>query len=412
MRINCRRWAKIVVLAWMLVSPSLRGQLRVGLDALADSGFALLKGKRIGLICNATSVDRNGESSVALFRRNGLDVRVVFAPEHGFAIQSEAGRKVADETLANGIKIVSLYGDVKKPTKETLAEIDALVFDIQDIGTRCYTYVSTMKLAMEAAAESQKEFVVLDRPNPIAPVGADGTALDTAFRSFVGLIRAPFIHALTIGEIATLVQREELPSLKLSVVKMRNYSRRKFADEYAEWKTLFTPPSPNIQSIDAMLLYPATVLLEGTNVSEGRGTPYPFEQIGAPFIDGKKLKDEIGAINGAEIEVVSFTPKSQKGKSQSPKFEGERCGGVRFKITERRKFKPFELAVALLTALNKSHPKSLLWKESFFDKLAGADRLRRLVQQGKSRDEILELVRKESLEAFEARAKEARLYEE
>lgn len=402
---------KVALLVWLFFPLAVLGQLRVGLDRLAESNFALLEGKRIGLICNATSRDQNGESSVSLFRKNGLDLRVVFAPEHGFAIEREAGEKISDETLAGDLKIVSLHGKVKKPTPETLAELDAIVFDVQDIGTRCYTYVSTMKLAMEAAAESQKEFIVLDRPNPIAPIGSDGPPLDTAFRSFVGLARVPFIHGLTVGEIARLIQREELPSLKLSVVEMRNYSRQKFADEYDEWKTLFVPPSPNIRSVDAMLLYPATVLLEGTNVSEGRGTPRPFEQIGAPFIDGKKLKRAIGRIDGVEIEAVSFVPKSQAGKSQSPKFEGKRCGGVRFKIVERRAFKPFELAVAILAALNETYPKSLLWKEDFFDKLAGADRLRRLVQQGNRREDILNVVR-ERAEAFEARAKAARLYGE
>jgi uncharacterized protein YbbC (DUF1343 family) len=254
----------------------------------------LLKEKRLALVANATSVSRSGESSLALFQKHRLDLRTVFAPEHGFEIRDEAGKKISDETLSSGVKVISLYGKIKKPTREMLADIDAIVFDIQDIGTRCYTYISTMQLVMEVAAESDKEFIVLDRPNPIAPIAADGMMLDENFSSFVGLVPVPFIHSLTIGEIALWVQRERLQTLKLTVVKMENYSRRKFADDYAEWQSLFVPPSPNIQSVNAMILYPATVLLEGTAISEGRGTALPFEQIGAPFIDGAKLKEALG----------------------------------------------------------------------------------------------------------------------
>ncbi len=387
----------------------LEAQLRTGLDVLAESDFALLKQKRLALVANATSVSLSGESSLLLFQKHRLDLRTVFAPEHGFEIQHEAGHKISDTILPSGVKVISLYGKVKKPTKDMLADIDAIVFDIQDIGTRCYTYISTMQLVMEAAAESDKEFIVLDRPNPIAPIEADGMMLDSAFSSFVGRVNVPFIHALTIGEIALWIQHEQLASLKLTVVKMKNYSRQKFADEYAEWKRLFVPPSPNIQSLDAMILYPATVLLEGTSVSEGRGTARPFEQIGAPFIDGQKLKEALGAQSGVQIEPVTFTPKSQKGKSLSPKFEGKRCRGVRFKIMERKKVKPFELAISLLCALNELYPDLLGWKTRIFDNLAGTDQLRRMIQRGESRETILNIAKK-SRSYFEQKIRERLLY--
>lgn len=391
---------KYLVLALAFAPAVLFGQLRTGLDVLIASDFAMLKNKRLALIANSTSVSSTGESSIVLFQKHRLDLRLVFAPEHGFQILDEAGKKISDGVLANGLKVVSLYGKTKQPTPEMLADIDAIVFDIQDIGTRCYTYISTMHLAMQAAEASQKEFIVLDRPNPIAPIKADGMRLDTAFRSFVGQVPVPFIHALTIGELATLIKREELPSLKLTVVKMENYSREKFADEYAEWKQSFVPPSPNIQSVNAMILYPATVLLEGTAISEGRGTDLPFEQIGAPFIDGKKLKAALGAQSGIEVEAVTFVPKSLKGKSASPKFEGERCNGVRFKITEREKVKPFELAVSLLVALYKLYPKQMGLKEDFFDKLAGTNQLREMILQGESPNAILNAAKKSNA-AFE-----------
>jgi uncharacterized protein YbbC (DUF1343 family) len=383
-----------LLVAISLLPTVLIAQLRTGLDVLAESDFALLKQKRLALVANATSVSLSGESILALFQKHRLDLRTIFAPEHGFEIRSEAGKKISDKTLPSGMKVISLYGKLKKPTKEMLADIDAIVFDIQDIGTRCYTYISTMQLVMEAAAESDKEVIVLDRPNPIAPIATDGMMLDETFSSFVGLVPVPFIHSLTMGEIALWIQRERLPTLKLTVVKMENYSRRKFADEYGEWKTLFVPPSPNIQSVDAMILYPATVLLEGTALSEGRGTALPFEQIGAPFVDGTKLKQALGMQSGVEIKAVSFTPKSQKGKSASPKFEGKKCGGVRFIITQRENIKPFELAVALLLALNKLYPNLLGWNSDFFDKLAGTDQLRQMIQRNESLETILNIAKK------------------
>jgi len=398
-----------LLVAISLLPTVLIAQLRTGLDVLAESDFALLKQKRLALVANATSVSLSGESILALFQKHRLDLRTIFAPEHGFEIRSEAGKKISDKTLPSGMKVISLYGKLKKPTKEMLADIDAIVFDIQDIGTRCYTYISTMQLVMEAAAESDKEVIVLDRPNPIAPIATDGMMLDETFSSFVGLVPVPFIHSLTMGEIALWIQRERLPTLKLTVVKMENYSRRKFADEYGEWKTLFVPPSPNIQSVDAMILYPATVLLEGTALSEGRGTALPFEQIGAPFVDGTKLKQALGMQSGVEIKAVSFTPKSQKGKSTSPKFEGKKCGGVRFIITQRENIKPFELAVALLLALNKLYPNLLGWNSDFFDKLAGTDQLRQMIQRNESLETILNIAKK-SRSSFEQKRTAILLY--
>jgi uncharacterized protein YbbC (DUF1343 family) len=190
---------------------------------------------------------------------------------------------------------------------------------------------------------------------------------------------------------------------------MENYSRRKFADDYAEWQSLFVPPSPNIQSVNAMILYPATVLLEGTAISEGRGTDFPFEQIGAPFIDGAKLKEALGTQSGVEVQAVTFVPKSQKAKSSSPKFDGKVCGGVRLIITAREKVKPFELAVALLLALNKLYPNSLGWNNDFFDKLAGTNQLRQMIQRNESLETILNIAKK-SRSYFEQKSTAILLY--
>jgi uncharacterized protein YbbC (DUF1343 family) len=373
--------------------------VKVGLDVLQENDFKALRGKRFALITNSTGRSTSGEMNYDLFRKHNLNLISLFAPEHGFSISEEAGKKVASGKTEHGIKIYSLYGETTSPTAAMLSDIDAVVFDIQDIGTRCYTYIATMRLAMRSCALNQKAFIVLDRPNPIAPIPAQGFRLDTTLRSLVGGVQTDFVHSKTIGDLAREIQKTELPSLKLTVIEMTGYDRTRFADEYANWKNLFVPPSPNIQSVEAMLLYPATVLLEGTSVSEGRGTAIPFEQIGAPFIDAAKLKSELDKENlsGIRIDTVSFVPKSIAGKSNKPKFENRVCNGVRFVITERRSIQPFPIAAALLTALQKLYPAEFTFQGDgkFFDKLAGTKKLREMIRAGKNASEILNESRRE-----------------
>jgi uncharacterized protein YbbC (DUF1343 family) len=221
----------------------------------------------------------------------------------------------------------------------------------------------------------------------------------------------PFIHGLTIGELATLIQTEELPTLKLTVVKIENYNRVNFFDDEKELK--FVAPSPNIASVDAEILYPATVFLEGTNISEGRGTETPFEQIGAPFIDAKKLADELNQqrLDGIRFDTVSFTPKAIKGKSENPKYRDQHCYGVQLSIIDRKKVRPFDVGVAIIVALKKNHAREFQWinKGAFFDKLAGTDRFRQMIDAGKTLVEILDVSEK-SIEAFNVRYKKMLLY--
>lgn len=380
--------------------------LKLGLDVLLEKRLDLIKGKRLALLSNRTGIDSKGAFGYSSLVKHNL--RIVFTPEHGLMAAEEAGKPVESAMNADSVRVISLYGKIKKPTKEMLDSIDAIVFDIQDIGTRCYTYISTMKLAMQAAAEFKKEFIVLDRPNPLAPIEPQGFMLDEKFRSFVGELFVPFIHALTVGELATFIQAEELPALKLTVVKMENYARDRFGDGQVQLLNLFVPPSPNITSIDAEILYPATVLLEGTNLSEGRGTETPFEVFGAPFIYTEDLLYALRRhrLEGVSFEAAPFTPQSIEGKSSSPKYEGAACNGVRLRITDRRKIKPFEIAVAILVSMRKLYPKDFRWlKGKFIDKLAGTDKLRQMIDAGNSKDEILSAARESTAAFFEKRKK-------
>jgi uncharacterized protein YbbC (DUF1343 family) len=382
-----------LVLLW---SVGAMAQVKVGLDVLLEQGAPELKSKRLGLITNATGVDGTGKANYLRLLEAGFRIRAIFAPEHGFLTHAEAGQLVQSSQLQSPtgqpIPIFSLYGKTKKPTPEMLQNLDALLFDIQDIGTRCYTYISTMQLAMEACAEQRKEFIVLDRPNPIAPIAPQGFMLDTAYRSFVGYVEVPFVHALTVGELAQFIQAQRLPALQLRVVRMQNFSRQRFFDDDSLVRLI--PPSPNITSVEAMLLYPALVHLEGTNISEGRGTATPFELFGAPFLDAEKVLAELQTFHlaGVAFDTISFVPRSLAGKASHPKFQDERCKGIRIKVTHRRQFQPFALGTAILLALHRTHPHNFRWLDGgkSINRIAGTNRLRQLIERQASLETILQ----------------------
>ncbi|MBC8042132.1 MAG: DUF1343 domain-containing protein [Rhizobacter sp.] len=387
-------------------------QFKLGIEVLIESKQHLIAGKRLGLITNLTGTNAAGVSNVQLLKQAKQNLRVIFSPEHGFMASEEAGKKINGADSLSDVPVISLYGKTLRPTKTNLDSLETIIFDIQDVGTRCYTYISTMKLAMQACAEQGKIFIVLDRPNPISPLPADGFTLSEKFSSFVGIIPVPHLHRMTIGELALMIHAEELPTLNLTVVPMQNYNRDKFGDEQSNLSPRFIPPSPNIKSPDAEILYPATVFLEGTPVSEGRGTESPFEQFGSPFIVAAQIADELNkyGLAGVRFESVSFVPESIAGKSLSPKFEGRKCEGVRIHITDRNKIQPFAIGVAVLVTLKKLYPKEFVWlKGNFIDKLAGTDELRRQVDDGKTFNEILKSGRA-GLERFEQRRIKYLLY--
>ncbi|NTW52376.1 MAG: DUF1343 domain-containing protein [Chlorobiaceae bacterium] len=379
-------------------------EFRYGIDELDAGAYKELAGKRAGVITNAAALSSTGEPSYLVLLNRGIDLKFLMAPEHGFSLEGQAGEKVDNSSVAGTLKVYSLYGSSKKPDPALLKTIDLLFFDLQDAGIRCYTYISTMKLAMEACRDAGITFVVLDRPNPIAPIPADGFMLEPSLQSFVGADELPFVHGMTVGEIALWMQKRHYPGLSLKVVKMQGYSRSRFADELPGFR--FRSPSPNLRDFETLLLYPATVMLEATAVSEGRGTDNPFRIFGAPFVDGDALKRELDGYHlpGVEFSTATFRPTGSK-------FSGTECHGVRLAVTDRRLFDPFRSATAILLSLQKLYPRELAIEgnKSFFDQLAGTSRYRIMIQKQRPIGEILDAARGQ-VRAFEAASSDRFLY--
>jgi uncharacterized protein YbbC (DUF1343 family) len=261
-----------------------------------------------------------------------VQLAALFSPEHGFEGKLDVSKIGDTKDVSTGLKVHSLYGETRRPTAEMLADIDTVVFDIQDIGARFYTYVSTMGEAMQAAAESKKRFVVLDRPNPIGGIAVAGPMLDRGKESFVGFHRLPVRHGMTIGELARLFKAELKLDLELEVIACEGWQR---GDLWDATGLAWINPSPNMRSLTQALLYPGIGLLETTNLSVGRGTDTPFEVIGAPWLDGRKLAAALASRNipGVTFVPVAFTPASSK-------FAEKPCGGVNIIITDRERFEP------------------------------------------------------------------------
>ncbi len=345
--------------------------VRTGADVLLSDSIHLLAGKRAGVVCNRASVLRDGSHILEAMRRHSVGASAVFSPEHGFDGSAEAGSPVPDMRL-EGLRVWSLYGAARKPSRAMLRGIDLLVFDLQDVGVRYYTYVSTLALCMEAAAENGIPIVVLDRPNPINGLTVEGPVLDTALRSFVGMFPVPVRHGMTIAEMALMIAGEKwirgADMLDLRIVPMAQWRR----DMWFESTGLrWIPPSPNMRSVDAALAYAGVCLLEGTAISEGRGTEEPFLLFGAPFLDASILTDELNAarLPGARFERVAFVPVAEPGASR-PKYEGRECRGARLVIVDRDSFRSFDVGVALLRRISRLAPDE--WGPGpYLDTLAG-----------------------------------------
>ncbi|MCC9609152.1 DUF1343 domain-containing protein [Blastopirellula sp. JC732] len=382
-------------------APSPAPPTKLGIDVLADSNFAALKGRKVGVIANHTSRTKSGDSIVELLAKApNVELVAIFSPEHGFhgaLDQSEIGDTVDPAT---GVAVKSLYGKTRKPTPEMLKGVDTLVFDIQDVGCRFYTYISTMGLAMEAAAENKISFVVLDRPNPIGGVLMEGPLLDEEKHSFVAFHQIPVRHGLTIGEMAQMLNAERKFGTDLTVIKLENWRRDALLfDTGLPWRNT----SPNMRSLTEALLYPGVGLLETTNISVGRGTDTPFELIGAPWIKGPELAAEIEAYNppGVRIVPIEFQPTSSK-------YEGEICGGVNFVITDWEKFRPVHLAWALAAALHKTYPET--WESKKLPTLLGNAGVLKQIENGDSPEVIMQSY-SSSLDEFARRRTPYLLYE-
>jgi uncharacterized protein YbbC (DUF1343 family) len=360
-------------------------RVRLGNEVLIEKHLDLLRGKRVGIVCNQTSRLPNGTFLADTLLRLGINVTTLYAPEHGFRGNVQAGGKVNNDTdQATGLPIVSLYGGTRKPTPDALANIDIMVFDIQDAGARFYTYASTMAYVMEAAAGSAKGFVVCDRPNPINGTMIEGPCLDLRLISFVGVFPIPVRHGLTLGELAKMIVGEGYinPStVDLTVIPMEGWKRSMWFDQTGlPW----IPPSPNMKSVKTATVYPGTCYFEATNISEGRGTPRPFEYIGAPKLDAKRLiaKLETWHLPGVRFRAVDFTPVSDSGAESKVKFSGRLCHGVFVDVTNRALFQPVLTGVMMICAIHELYPRTFGLKEGLLNHLIGDEGVSKNILKG------------------------------
>ena len=386
----------IFTLFSFLVSP-LFSQVKTGADLLLTKYRALVAGKHVGLITNQTGRLSDGRFLADVLHKDpDVTLAALFGPEHGIRGAAPAGERQSDNVdSATGVTAYSLYGRIYKPTPEMLKGIDLLLFDIQDVGARFYTYISTLSYAMEAAAEQGIPFVVLDRPNPIRGTWVEGFGREDSLRSFVGLQPIPIVHGMTVGELATLFNNEGWLAggihANLTVVKMEGWKRDMWYDQTGlPW----VPPSPNIPTIESAVVYPGMCLVEGTNLSEGRGTAKPFEYISAPYVDGNKLAAELNGerLPGVRFEPIMVTPVSIPGASTNPKYKGERCGGVFVHVTDRNVYEPVRTGVCLIAAARKLYPQEFRWRSHRgIDRLAGTALFREGIDDGWSPERIVGL---------------------
>ncbi|UTT43661.1 exo-beta-N-acetylmuramidase NamZ family protein [Exiguobacterium aurantiacum] len=378
-------------------------KVELGVDRLMDNP-EILAGKRVGLITNPTGIDANMTSIVDLFHKSDdFELTALYGPEHGVRGDAQAGSTISsyiDEVT--GLPVYSLYGATKKPTAEMLKDVDVLVFDIQDVGTRFYTYIYTMAYAMEAAAENDIPFVVLDRPNPQGGLRVEGPVLDLAYSSFIGLYSIPLKHGMTVGELARLFNSEYQIQADLEVVKMKGWKRSML---YEDTGLPFVMPSPNMPTTDTVNVYPATGLFEGTNLSEGRGTTKPFQLIGAPYV---KAHDYAKTLNGLELPGVTF-----RAASFTPTFSknaGKLSHGVEVYVTEPTKFEAAKTGIAMVKTAHDLYPEEFEFlANDFITKLTGNAYVKDMILAGESLEAIMAKVDAER-DAFLPIRKEYLLY--
>jgi uncharacterized protein YbbC (DUF1343 family) len=361
-------------------APALEQQAAVlpGVEVLLRDSLHLLAGKRVGLITNHSGRDRSGTSTIDLLHRApNVTLAALYGPEHGLRGVAEAGVKIASTVdSATGVPIYSLYGDTRVPTPEMLEGIDVLVYDIQDVGARVYTFEWTMVLSAEAAARAGKPFIVLDRPDPIRADRVDGNVLDSSYSSFVGLHPVALRYGLTPGELLRYLVGENLVQANVTVVPREGYRRDMWFDETGlPWVN----PSPNLRNVDATLLYTGTVFFEGTNLSEGRGTEAPFTLVGAPWLsDAGAIAAELNAKGLAGVRFDSTSRTIGAGM----KHAGLTIPMIQITVTDRDSVHPPRVGAGLLQAIYTRHAGDWEWRTSHFDRLAGTDALRNAVIAG------------------------------
>jgi len=365
---------------------------RLGIDRIEEEWPKELKGAKVALLVHQASVNSNLRYTWNVFSHfDKVKVKALLAPQHGLFGETQHNMIEWEDFRdpSTGLPVYSLYGKSRKPLPYMLEGIDGIVVDLQDVGSRYYTYIWTLYLVMESALENGKFVVVLDRPNPIGGLEIEGPVLKEAYSSFVGLKPLPVRHGMTIGEIALLFKGEYLRDINLFVLKMENWSRNYFwEDTGLEWVN----PSPNMPSEKTALLYPGMCLLEATNVSEGRGTTRPFEILGAPFINPYELVEALEnySLEGVYFRPLYFIPTFNK-------FAGEKCGGLQIHIRDKKALKPFKIGVVIIKVIKELYPDHFRWREPPYeyefeklpiDILAGSNHLREALDRGDSIEEM------------------------
>jgi uncharacterized protein YbbC (DUF1343 family) len=369
--------------------------MKTGLEVFLEKKAPKYRGMRLGVLCNQASVDGNLRhiSQLITEKKHRLEVTCFFGPQHGIRGEKQDNMVESQDFLdpATGLPVFSLYADTREPTDKMLSKIDAFVVDLQDIGTRIYTFVYTLANCMRAAKRASKKVIVLDRPNPINGISLEGNTLEPEYSSFVGQFPIIVRHGMTMGELALLINDAFSIGCELEVIRMVGWKRSQHGDE---WKRDWITPSPNIPCFESALVFPGGVFFEGTNVSEGRGTTKPFEWIGAPYIQPDKLASHLNAkkLGGVFFRPIYFQPTYQKWKD-------EVCGGVQVHVLDRKKFNGFRTGIQMLESIASLFSHSFAWKKPPYeyehtrmpiDLIAGTSLLRDLIENGKPMDALEE----------------------
>ena len=379
-------------------------RVRPGIDVLVSDSIGLVRGRRIGLVTNQSGIGASGAGDVELMRGAGLNLVALFSPEHGFRGAADPGAAVATAIdSATGLPIYSLYGRTSAPTDSMLRGIEIMVVDLQDAGARYYTYISTTVEVMKAAARHGIPVIVLDRPDPIGGTVL-GNVLNPAFTSFVGRLEVPMRYGMTLGELARLADADFAIHSRLTIVPAAGWRRDMALDDAG---LAFVPPSPNLHTLESLFHYPGTCLFEGTNLSVGRGSDAPFEQVGAPWLDTTAVLARIRAerLPGVAFSSTTFTPH----RPGDGKYADTLLAGVRLRVTDRGRYDPTVTAVHLMAAIRATHPGRMRWSAAQFDRLAGGSTLRTALESGKPAGEIV-APWAEALRQFEARRRPFLIY--
>ena len=358
-----------------------------GLDVLLEKKKNVIQGKSIALVTNHSGIDRFGIPNYKrLMTMDDVDLKVIFSPEHGLFGEADAGEKVTySKSNLNLPEVISLYGKTRKPSIEMLEGIDLILYDIQDIGARFYTYITTLGLVMESAGELGISVIVLDRPNPIRGDIIEGPILNLDYQTFVGYYPIPIRYGGTVGDLAYEIIEEKWisPLPELEIIEMEGWKKNLWFDETdLPW----VKPSPNIPDLETAIIYPGMCIIEGTNLSEGRGTLNPFKQIGAPWVDGKILSQKLNKykLPGVVFKPALFTPISIPGMSTYPKFQDEKCSGIEIVIIDRNNYNSVNTGIVILFTLYSMYSENITFKEKHLNRLWGSDQLLKEVKKSTS----------------------------